>query len=556
MSKKNTMKVSSRLSNKRWLIPGVFLVSLLFLLANLFFAYHIRPFNSDDVTWQNALLTWRPFRGQVFYLSPDTWIIKYPFFAIFSHLFSPGRKVLGVEAAILAVINISLFFWAAIYFIRKLGGRINLVVLLPLVWLCSFGINLSQLWLNTNLRNIEIGLSSVLLMLVAKVYDGELKPFKSTLSICSSLVVCVLAGLMIYNDPFFLYFTVVPLVALFVFLFFKNAIDKRLLWLFFGGTFISLLSWKVFAHIGYGAHIYLANQPPQFISYQNLYTQIGTAIQALLKIFSADFTGLLATSHAAIVALLNFLLLAITVGLVIKYFASTRSLEATGRSQKLPFSLWRNFFAFTMVAIFGIYILSGLVGDLGTYRYLILLPFFAVILLPVWISRLGRRNQLIVGAILALSILANMVTNFDSARNVSLAMAPNKANAQNAELIKSLEKHNLHLGFGQYWDGNINSYLSNNKVQILPVICDAGQTVQFNWLVNGNLYNNSTPQKTFIVMDANPPVWPALCNTQAMSQQFGPPAYSFQVNSAYTVLVYNYNISDHVPLTNVYLYHK
>src|ERR1035441_10405119 len=106
-------------------VGSIFWICIAILLVTLAATYHLRPYTSDDVIWQNALLSWRPFHGSVYFGDGTaSYIAKVPIYWILSHFLSPGRRVLLAAGVTFSVGNFILLYWSSIYFLKKWGVKL------------------------------------------------------------------------------------------------------------------------------------------------------------------------------------------------------------------------------------------------------------------------------------------------------------------------------------------------------------------------------------------------------------------------------------------------
>lgn len=536
MKRKN--KLHRGLLSPQLIVLGL---SIILILFSLYCTHHIRPYDSDDVSWQTILLSWRPSHGNTVYLGgSDNYILRVPFFALLGHFFSPSRRLLYIEAASLAIINFVLFYIASLYFIKKLKIKLTYYNLLPFLWLASFGYYFTQMFLNTNLRSFEIGLSFVAFMLVAKVYFGELNPLKTWLSKIVTIVLTFIASALVFNDPYFLYFTLAPIAIFFIFTYILKKVNRSQLLSILGVVLFSFIFAKLIGHLILKLGITIpANEPLQFVSFSGLFNNISLALHSILIIFGADFFGLKVTSFLAVSAVFNLSLL-----VAIFYFIKRLNLYNKYRESRdslSPSDLWMAFFGLLGIFVAIVYVASSLDFDINTYRYFIMMVFAFILFMVLFIGTRKKSNLLML--VLLLSIVMNIGVSVVNAKgknvNLPLTNQTNKANAENYTIINAVEKLDLTKGYGSYWDGDINTYLSGNKVQFLPVSCNNGQTEPFYWLINSRLFAQSA-SRSFYIIDpdfANPPT----CSENQAIQQFGKPAFTLNVYDK-KILVYNYDL--------------
>jgi hypothetical protein len=513
------------------------IVSVVLIAFTVLVACKVFSFDSDDVAWQNALQTWHPFKGKPLYWSPDTWVLKIPLYLVVSHVLSflGQRKEVIFDSLVLAVANIMLFYVAATYFLKKIKVNLDIPSLLPIVWLASAGFSIERLFLNNNLRNIEIGISFILIMLVFKVYHNETNPLRSAYTKISSLLICLLAGLLIYNDPLFLYFIIIP-VFLSLALLYINVTDKRkqIIKLFIG-LVMTLIFYKAIALLGRHAGIHIIPQVVQFAAANQVFPQIANTIQSTIYVFGADFTGRNVINFITIGYLLNFLILLFVIYAIVKNLRIKSSKKVlTDESTQL-----KAFFSGLIIFMIVIYAISTMATP-GTYRYLVFLPFISAILLSALLKDLNGNIKKLLYGVLLLSTFFNLATTASALRHPANWSGQDVKNTDEYTMIDSLEAHGLSKGYAQYWDANIDSYLSSGKLVVVPEVCSSTQISRYNWMINSSLFTKPA-KKTFFIYESDIPG----CTLKGVERSLGMP------NSSYTVLgddilIYNHDITSKV----------
>jgi putative flippase GtrA len=280
----------------------MFLISLVIFCLNLVLVYKLRPFNSDDVFWQAILLNWKPFDGTTVTLgNSSVYVDKIPFYQFINLFTEPGRKELFIQSAISAVLGFTGFYWASIYFVKRVVKKIRFTTLLPFVWIASFGYSLASLYLNPNWRGFQLGFSLALFALIAAYWSGSVS-LRSVVSKCILVAVVLFAGLQLHSDPYFLYFTLAPLTVFsFIMYFYFRKIQRQAFIITLASIATTYLVSKAFAVITAAAGIKTAiAYPMQFISFEKLNESLESTAQSLLKIFNADFSEMEITSQVAI----------------------------------------------------------------------------------------------------------------------------------------------------------------------------------------------------------------------------------------------------------------
>lgn len=161
---------------------------------------------------------------------------------------------------------------------------------------------------------------------------------------------------------------------------------------------------------------------------------------------------------------------------------------------------------------------------------------FSIILIFSLIINHLKRSWIV--ALVLLATTVNLVnTSMQSLVNTSGNLS--YSNGSNFQLISALESRRLYKGYGSYWDGNINTYLSDDRINLLPVTCLGNETTPFLWLLNtAQFYKYST--KSFYIIDPSYPN-PPMCSKKQVIKQFGYPSYTFREGNK-TILVYPYDL--------------
>lgn len=534
---KNLYQQVLKLKNNRKLVYFAVILSFFILILSLALTYRIRSYNSDDVGIQNALLSWKPFSGQILYLSPDTWIINIPFYEVFQHLFSPSRRLLFAEGALFSIINLSLFYIAIKYFYKKLKIGFNLFTILPILWLASFNYYFTILFLNTNLRNFEIGLTFILFMLVSKILLNEFNPIKSIRSIVLSVLFCLLVGVLILNDPMYFYYGVLPVIALSLILYLKAPSVRKQIRNIISGLVLSGVFYEIVKYVVVKSGIKISPQPISFVGFSNIFSNLNTALHGLILLFGADIFNRSVINLITIGYLLNFVLLVLVVYFIFSYFKPKTVLK----NEKSDIAIIiKYFFSWLAVYVFLVYFLSNQLVNVLTYRYLVLIPFIAIIFIASEFTLFDKNIKKLFGVIIILATIFNIGTSIAYQKDPTIIkynLSYNYKNSQNFSIINFLESKHLYKGYGQYWDANINSYLSDNKIDIYPIQCINNKTTTFNWFVNGGQLNRPN-KNSFLMLDYS---GTPMCSLNDIIRQFGKPKKIYNI-SGLPILIYNYDI--------------
>lgn len=538
----------------RWILGPVGLIgsiSLCVLLVNFYFAYRVHPFNGDDVILQNALLYWKPFHHMIYYGdAAASYLDRMPLYWLVGRVLSPGRHALFVDGLLLAVGNFILCYWSAVYLLKKAGLRLTYLTLVPFIWLSSLGYAVSELFVQTSMHNIEVGIILAICVLAMKIYYGELRPLASWKARVLTVICSFVIGYTIVGDRYVLYYGLLPILACAaaIFLYKRQPAVLMRIGLIFGAAVLSFvfaaLIQFVLSKSGVDFMVGVGARAPQFVSYNALFPSIAGTISNLFVIFNADFWGGNVLSIISISMVLNGILLFLILRSAVVNLRSESASRLDARN--MPLQL----IAILFVWAVGILTLSS-IGGSGTFHYLVILPFVGTILLAGLLAVSRGVNLRLLAVLVLMAAILNTGVNLYSAKHTAtispdLFSGFDKANTHDSTVIVDLEAHGLtgSRGYASYWQANITSYLSGGKLDVLPSLCtNDGKSVVYQWLMTSSQLTRPTA-KTFFMYD--PRIKTALtCLPKDFYAQYGPPAQSF-VTDGVTVYVYDRNIA--VPL--------
>jgi hypothetical protein len=173
--------------------------------------------DSDSVAQQSILGTWLHLGHGVTYLPVDTWLLKFPVYAVVEPLpLAPSVKVL-LETMLLDVVGYALLAVALlrIYPFFGIATRARDVVM-PLAWVVTLSGGVGYyLSVMPNFRNIEIGLSYLLLSVAVTTVAKAPQVEDSWRRRLPRLVaVTVAMGLLWLDDPYFGLVMAIPAATL------------------------------------------------------------------------------------------------------------------------------------------------------------------------------------------------------------------------------------------------------------------------------------------------------------------------------------------------------
>ena len=279
----------------------------------------------------------------------------------------------------------------------------------------------------------------------------------------------------------------------------------------------------IHAHGGF----YMPTPSAHFVqSSTALARNLGITAQGLLLLGGADFLGLRLTASTL------FTMLHV-VGVFLAawgtWLAAWRFLRDRDRVAQL---------LVTGVAVnLAVYVASTRANVISqTHEIAAVLPFSAALAGRLLAGRLlaGRLKAAKLVLVL-LVVLAGYLAGL--AREVS---QPPMA-AQNQQLTSWLVARHLHTGLSGYWESNVVTLTSGDRVQIRGVATSGGRLRPMTYESNALWYDPDRNTANFVVLFPGVARYPGFTQEQAVLATFGKPARTYHVGS-YTVLVWNSNL--------------
>ena len=248
---------------------------------------------------------------------------------------------------------------------------------------------------------------------------------------------------------------------------------------------------------------------------------LGITGQGLLLLAGADFLGLRPGATTAFIALhvVGVLLAACGTWLAARHFLRDRDLVA----QLLITGLVINVVA---------YVFSTEANVVSQTREIVaVLPFSAALAGRLLGGRLQASKLVPVLLVVRLGYLVGF------AREISQPPVP----AQNSQLTSWLLARHLYSGLSGYWQSNIVTLTSGNRVQIRLVAQSGGKLIPASFESKTDWYDPKRSTANFVVL--SPPIagYPGYAAKGAALATFGEPARTYHVG-AYTILVWNHNL--------------
>jgi presenilin-like A22 family membrane protease len=248
---------------------------------------------------------------------------------------------------------------------------------------------------------------------------------------------------------------------------------------------------------------------------------LGIAAEGLLLLGGADFLGLRPTAGSAftILHVVGVFLAAWATWLAARRFLRDRDLVA----QLLV----------TGVAInLAVYVLSTRANVVSqTHEIAAVLPFSAALAGRLLDGRLRAAKLMPLLLVVLLGYLAGLAHEISQ---------PPVA-AQNQQLTSWLAARHLHTGLSGYWESNIVTLTSGDRVQIRLVKPYRERLIAGVYESNAGWYDPDRNTANFVVISRGVAGYPGFSSERAVLATFGKPARTYHVGS-YTILVWNRNL--------------
>jgi hypothetical protein len=248
---------------------------------------------------------------------------------------------------------------------------------------------------------------------------------------------------------------------------------------------------------------------------------LGITAEGLLLLGGADFLGLRPTAGAAFTMLhvVGVFLAAWGTWLAARRFLRDRDLVA----QLLV----------TGVAInLAVYVLSTRANVVSqTHEIAPVLPFSAALAGRLLAGRLQAAKLMPLLLVVLLGYLGGL------AHEISQPPAA----AQNQQLTSWLAARHLHTGLSGYWQSNVVTLTSGDRVQIRLVKVSGGRLIPGAYETKADWYNPDRTSANFVVLAPAMGRYPGFTQKRAVLATFGTPARTYHVGS-YTILVWDKNL--------------
>jgi hypothetical protein len=345
------------------------------------------------------------------------------------------------------------------------------------------------------------------------------------------VVVAVLLAWVQIGDPLVLYEGVVPLVVVCAIRMYRRGGSLRENWYelsLLAGAILSPVAASVAVKLIHYLGGFVVRPPTATFAYvDTLYSNVWVAVESVLVLFGADFSGQQLGPHAAI-ALVHL------AGTALAVWATWRALRRFG-TQDLVVQI----LAVTAVVLIVAYVTRGNPNVVGsTHEIAVVLPIGAVLAGRLLAEPLIRGRLIPALAIILICYAGILVHN-------TVQRPRYDANGQ---LAAWLLAHHLTYGLGDYWNASAITLDSGNQVQV-RYVSRVGDTLMVRpWEIKNSWFDQTQHDATFLVTPGpanvcspgTPAGWQA-----AGTATFGPPSGIYRVDG-FTVLVWHKNLLSHL----------
>jgi hypothetical protein len=505
-----------------------------FLTVQIHYVGYDKPYggeffyHSDDAAQSNVMWDWQHGYHEGARVGDDNWFIKYPLYFVTNNLpVSPLQKLF--LNSIVVVLTTALLVMVALYqFAKRLitdKHRQKLALVFSSLALVAIPAQAFGTIKMSNSRNVEIGIF-LLLLLALYCYVNKEAWFtrRTTLKVAGLMVTY---GILLADDPLFLYLTLAPFVLTVGALYFAGKMRARRtveLLAFAGGSVATGIVVKLLITTLLPLRLYhhASNLATFDAAVDNTRHFFGSGI----GIFGADVFGRQPARPSTVLAVV---MAALTVMAIAGFVFSWK---------KRPADPFRAYLVLLWVWIPLIGVLTTLAVPSEVSRYLIVLPLLVPlgVLFATKEAKLQRQLVLIGGIVFIAAGLSL------SMKGVALVKAEARPNADNFALIDSLKQLKIEKGYAPGRYAGINTFLSDRAVTIFPVICIA-DTPSVRDIFFDEAHVKKKTDKSFYL--TRPGVG---CSKKQIIDAVGEPEKTIELPGAMEALVYDFDIADKLEL--------
>jgi hypothetical protein len=253
----------------------------------------------------------------------------------------------------------------------------------------------------------------------------------------------------------------------------------------------------------------------------------GVTGQGLLLLAGADFLGLRPGVSTAVVFLHSAGIILLTLGVLLAARRFGRDLGFIEQILLTAVVLNLGLYAFTSAAF----------SIQTTHEIVAVLPFSAVLAARMLADRV-LAVRLVPAALLL--VLAGYLAGF------GYELAQPAAPVQNYQLTSWLAAHHLDSGLSGFWESNVVTLSSDDRVRIRQLTVARGRVIRYEWESAAAWYDPRQASANFVVLYPATGAYPGFTDRSAVVATFGPPAHTYRIG-AYQVLVWRKNLLRKLP---------
>lgn len=492
-------------------------------------------YHTDDVPQANIIHSWQNGNRDGAIVGDDNWIIKYPIYLLTNNLnIEPTKRLFlnsFITLAITALVLVIGFYILAKTYLKDRTKQVLSVLTATLLTgsLSEVAFGIIKI---PNSRNIEIAVFILILAIIAGYERNTLTINRKS---CFGLV--LLAALVMANDPMFVFIGAVPIAAICLLFWFFGKNSLKINKIFFA-TLLSLPLYLIVKKIIiFVLPMELYHHRPRLESYEGIVAKMDYLVAEASKLLSLDIFKREIYSLSTLKVILSFALVLMIIGSVIHYL----------RHEKIYFSPIKEAGIIVFVIIlWSVAAISN--SSTQSARYLIVVPFLLYSLSIFLYKVLPLRRQ--VYSIFSLVVAIWLISLFANVRAIAQGnhQVPNAANYQ---VINAIEEKGLKKGYAEFWAAPINTYLSNQSINFVPITCENEvnnpKVGIMNILMEASAFSKPA-DRTFILYTPEMKAL-SLCSLENLKQQFGEIDERVAIeNTRYELLIYDRDIAKQMPI--------
>jgi hypothetical protein len=259
-----------------------------------------------------------------------------------------------------------------------------------------------------------------------------------------------------------------------------------------------------------------------------LWHAFGVTGQGLLLLAGADFLGLRPGAQTAAVFLHLAGVIVLGLGVLIAVRRFGRDLGFVDQILLTAVVINLASYAFTTEAV----------SILATHEIAAMLPLCAVLA-----ARMVADRVLAVRFVPAMLLV--VLAGYLAGLGYELAQPPRP---QNHQLVSWLAAHHLDSGLSGYWEANVVTLTSGDRVRVRALMVAHGRVICDEWESDAAWYDPGLASANFVVLYPTAGGNRGFTDRSAVVATFGPPAHTYRVG-AYQVLVWRRNLLSELPVT-------